>query len=86
LQELYIDISSLLIAIGEQLRELAFSSEEVDYKESTRQLIDFLLEKGILFETVIYKEKCRVIKESLVMLFPSLQFDVDSYRFAQYVL
>ena len=86
LQQAYVDMSTLLISIGEQLRELALDSEVIDYKKSVKQVIDFLLEKRVLYKTVIYKEKGRVIKESLVMLFQSLLYDNSDYRRMRFVL
>jgi hypothetical protein len=86
LQQAYADMSTLLISIGEQLRELALDSEVIDYEKSVKQVIDFLLEKRVLYKTVIYKEKGRVIKESVVTLGKASQFDNEYFRHMKLVL
>ena len=86
LQQAYVDMLTLLISIGEQLRELALDSEVIDYEKSVKQVIDFLLEKRVLYKTVIYKEKGRVIKESVVTLGKASQFDNEYFRHMKLVL
>ncbi len=69
LQNCSTDILQLLTAIEQQLMSLAYIEAGSDYKRETEEVIDYLLNKKVLFLTIIYKEDGQILKERIVSLF-----------------